>query len=594
MDIPILLYHRIDDIDARTTLCVPPQRFQEHMAWLSENSYNVVSLSDIVSHKKGKVKLPAKSVAITFDDGYLDNYTNAFPVLKKYGFGATIFLPAKFIGGESEWDRSPSWPTAKLMDWHQIKEMSANGIAFGSHSMTHLRMSKPKFIFRLYKEIGLSKKILEDKLKKKIDFFSFPFGKYNAAVKLFVRAFGYKGACIVKGQLRDDSDPFRMKRIEINTQNSPLENFIKAVTAYDRPKFNIMQVCTHYAWGGQEIYPARLALKLKERGHNVVFVLCKGGFLDEKLKGSGLTIEFLRTRSALDLNAIFTFVRLIKKHRIDILHVHVGREYIAAIIAAKLSGKKIVLTRHLLTPLRKLTQRIVNKSDAIVAVSEVVKDTLAKDGLISRDKIKTIYIGIDTNLFRPGAEDRAQARRSFGINEDDFVIGNIGHMGCKGQESVVIALGEVIKKYPNVKCVFITEVISDKLLDALIDKCGVRNNLVLREYQEDIPRIMRMIDIFCIAPRFEAFGMALVEAMACAKPVIATNVGGIKEIVTDKFNGLLVPQNDNAALLDAIIYMIENKEEALKMGLNACKTAREKFDSENHVKIIEEFYSIIS
>ena len=594
MDIPILCYHRIDKPDPRTTLCVSVQSFDEQMAYLAKNGYKVVSLEDIILHKKGRIELPYKSVAITFDDGYLDNYNNAFPILKKYGFTATIFIVAGLVGKTNKWDESPSFPAVELMDWQQICQMSACGITFGSHGLNHKPLSKPKFLLRLPFEIGLSKNIIENKIHRPVNFFGYPYGRDNYIVEVFVKAHGYKGACIVnKRSFNDktDSSPYRLKRVEINTVRSSIDEFIKVIELATSPRLNILQVCTHYAGGGQEIYSARLAMKLKEAGHNVIFVLRRDGFLNDYCKDSGLTVEFARIRSALDLKSIFTLIKLIKKHNIDIVHGHIAKEYWAIVIAAGLTHIKVVLTRHLIIPFNRTTHWIAKKANSIIAVSEAVKDTIVRENIIPQEKIKVIYNGVDTNLFSPASGlEIDEIRKYYGFDKDDFIIGNVGHMGCKGQYEIIMAMEDVCKKYPNIKCIFVSETSTVPLYEKLASKLGIRNNIFFKGFQKDISKIMKMIDLFCIMPSIEAFGIVIIEAMACARPVIGANTGGIKEIINDNVTGFLVFREDIKALSKAITFMIENKKEAAMMGLEGCNLVKRKFDLKDHISRTEEVY----
>ncbi len=575
-------------------MCVPVSRFRQHMDYLASNGYNVVSLNDILDHQTGKVKLPHKSIAITFDDAYEDNYKNAYPVLKERGFTAAIFAVAGLVGGTNKWDEEHGWPVARLMDWKQIIEMSENGITFGSHGMTHIPLKKPKLMPRLYKEIKVSKDVIESKLRKPVDFFCYPFGKHNKFAEILVWASGYKGACVVDkepGKNKEYAGPYNLRRVEINTQNSDIAAFAKLVEEVTRPKLNIMQVCTHHAWGGQEFYSVGLADKLRALGHNVVFVLRKGVLIEDQVKESGLKVEYLRIRASFDLRAIFKLVRLIIKHKTDILHAHTAKEFYPAVLAAKLTGTKVIITRHLLTPLGSTTQRMINNADAVIAVSNAAKEALLKDGIIGDGKIKVVYNGIDDKFFEPKTDDAIRLRGEFGFDAGDFIIGNVGHMGCKGQEELVLALKDVCAQYPKVKCLFVSEMPHNVgNFVKFVEDSGLSERVVLKGYRKDMPAVMRMIDLFVIVPKWEAFGLVLVEAMAAAKPIVATDMGGIPEVVKDKVNGLLVPYKDIKALSKAIIYMIENKEKAAEMGRKGYEIARSRFNYEDHIDKIEEIY----
>ena len=592
MDIPILLYHRISDAHDRTSLCVTPERFAQQMAYLASNGYKVVSLYDVIAHKNGRIKLPHKAVSITFDDGYEDNFTVAYPILSNHGFPATIFLVADLVGDISRWDEVKSLPSAPLMTWDQVIKMSKNGMTFGSHGLRHIRLTKPKLTPFLLAEIMSSKKIIETKIKKTIDFFSYPYGKYNWLLSLLVRLSGYKGACILSKSVQSpkSSSEYALDRVEINADNSNLSDFVKIVEKSARPKLSILQICTNNSWGGQELYPVILTKKLKQRGHKMAFALRRGSPIESKVKRNGLITKYVKIKGSFDLKSIVSLVFLIKKHKIDIVHAHTSKDYYSCVIASKLAGAKLVITRHLLTPLHNLTLRMVRRADAVIAVSNAVRDTMIRDGIIKSGDIRVIYNGVDTSVFHPDDKNNEAMRAKFGFKKDDFVIGNIGHMGCKGQQELIPALKRVCDKYPNTKCLFVAEKPTVTDLEQLAEDLGIRKNIVFEGYREDIPEIMKMLDLFVIAPKLEAFGIVLIEAMACAKPVIATHTGGIPEVVKDKLNGLLISYKDISALSDAIIYMIDNRQEAVKMGLNGYKIAGEYFDINKSLDKIENIY----
>lgn len=596
LDIPILLYHKVNDFKDESPLRVSGKHFLEHMDYLKTHGFQVVSLDDIVSYKKGSIKLPQKSIAITFDDGYEDNYTHAFPILKKYDFRATIFLVAHLIGKTNQWDAIKSMPSAMLMNENQILEMSAAGISFGSHGLDHRRLNRLKTLPYLWQEIKNSRQKIESILKKPVVFFCYPYGKFNKLAKFLVKACGYQGACALKDKKTTrtqlNSDIYALHRIEIHSRNSSLDLFTKLIEDTLRPKLNILQVCTKATLGGMESYAVTLAAKLKERGHRVIFALRKDSPLEIKAKQNGLVIEYLKIMGSIDLKSIRILVQLIKNHAIDIVHVHASRDYYSAILAAKLTRRKIVVTRHLLSSLHSLTLRMLKRADALIGVSQAAKNSLTQSGMISSHQVEVLYNGINMKIFHP-REKCVELRKTFGFKEDDFIIGNIGRMGDKGQEELVYALQGICEKYPQTKCLFISQLSSVPNLEGLAAKLGIRDHFVFHGYREDIPEILAMIDLFVIAPRVESLSLVLIEAMACKKPVIGTRVGGIPELIQDKVNGLLVPPQDVQALSGAIEWIISHPDETSKMVLRAYKIVKEKFDLEHAIDQTEAVYEQI-
>ena len=210
--VPVLMYHSIDDNDKMTKLTVSPANFDRQMKFFYNRRYNVVGPEKLIEYIQKKERIPPRIVCITFDDGYENNYKYAYPVLKKYGIKATIFVIINKVG-------QPGWLT-----WDEIREMSDSGlIDIESHTMSHLWL--PSMGSRsLRYELTESKKILEGKLGKSVNFLCYPIGAHDDRVKDAVRAAGYLGAFGTNpGRFKLNDDIYAIKRIKIsNTSNSLL------------------------------------------------------------------------------------------------------------------------------------------------------------------------------------------------------------------------------------------------------------------------------------------------------------------------------------------------------------------------------------
>jgi peptidoglycan/xylan/chitin deacetylase (PgdA/CDA1 family) len=207
--VPILMYHSVSltALDGER-LAVTPQTFRRQMEFLKKHHYNVIPLRDLVDIVRHKKRIPRKTVVITFDDGYKDNYTQAFPVLKEYGFSATIFVIIDELG-RSRGDR---------LNWQELQEMQASGlITIGSHGVNARPLVNIKDTEGLISQILLSKRILEDRLNKKVDLFSYPEGAFNAKIRQLVIDAGYCGAVATgPGKEYPNDDVFALKRLRIS------------------------------------------------------------------------------------------------------------------------------------------------------------------------------------------------------------------------------------------------------------------------------------------------------------------------------------------------------------------------------------------
>ena len=207
----ILTYHSIsNEIELDET--VTPEEFERQLQYIEEN-YKVIPLEEAIEYLQTDIEKGSGSIVITFDDGYSDNYYNAYPLLKKHNFPATIFLISDFINNNGDKHLSPS----------QIQEMKSNNISFGSHTISHriLTSLRKEEIIR---EIRDSKDILESQLGQKINSFTYPIGTrvdFNDEIRETVKASKYAYACSnVYGINSNNTDIFALKRIGIETSDN--------------------------------------------------------------------------------------------------------------------------------------------------------------------------------------------------------------------------------------------------------------------------------------------------------------------------------------------------------------------------------------
>jgi len=215
--VAVLIYHRIADNDGKPEkLKLTPAKFARQMDYLSRHHYQTISPDDLFAFLKGEKGLPRRVIILCFDDGYKDIYLNAYPILRRYGFTATIFLVSQFAVETSK-------PREKLLSWEEIEEMSQYGITFGSHSHTHAWLTSLSDE-ELHRELKQSKAILESKLNRPVNFFCYPYGKLNERVKEAVKKAGYLTAFSGQpGKNRLGEDLFELRRVLIRGYDTPLD-----------------------------------------------------------------------------------------------------------------------------------------------------------------------------------------------------------------------------------------------------------------------------------------------------------------------------------------------------------------------------------
>lgn len=216
--IPILLYHSISDHASQKfkPWAVSPSRFREHLTVLKLMGYTSLTVSDYVQCQiDGKV--PPKPVIITFDDGFEDFYTNAFPILQEFEFSATLYVTTGYIGYTSRWLETMGEGERKLLTAEQIIELYKAGIEIGAHTATHPQLDTlPSFL--AWKEIYESKQWLQTILGDEVRSFAYPHGYYNKKVRELVIDIGFSSACGVKHAIsHPNDDRYAMARIIVKS-----------------------------------------------------------------------------------------------------------------------------------------------------------------------------------------------------------------------------------------------------------------------------------------------------------------------------------------------------------------------------------------
>ncbi|AGK95298.1 polysaccharide deacetylase family protein [Clostridium pasteurianum] len=208
--IPVLMYHSIADNSmvtdtASKSIILPPEAFKQQMQYLKDNGYTTLTLDELYNFLKNGKPVPEKSVVLTFDDAYEDNYTNAYPILKEFGFRATIFV---ITGGT---DKIGAYLTSA-----QLKEMDANGIDIQSHTVNHEELDKLS-LKEQQETLVQSKQFLEKLLNKKVDYIAYPYGKYNNFTEQAAQNAGYTMAFTINnGWANKDTNILFLNRVFVN------------------------------------------------------------------------------------------------------------------------------------------------------------------------------------------------------------------------------------------------------------------------------------------------------------------------------------------------------------------------------------------
>jgi len=238
---------------------------------------------------------------------------------------------------------------------------------------------------------------------------------------------------------------------------------------------------------------------------------------------------------------------------------------------------------------------ISNLCARIIAISDAVKKKF--DGIAEKNKVVMIHNAVDTELFKPGL-DIEYLLDEFGIERDRKIMGIFSRLDpWKGHRLFLEAAKDIRDKLPNTVFLIVGEGEKDYKAELVkyADEQGLKNDVIFTGFRKDIPELMNLCDIV-VNPSAEPepFGRTLIEAMACGKAVVATNIGGPAEVIEDNVSGVLIPEKNVQMLAQACFHLLENKKKLREMGLKGRERAVKLFSAETIIKKVEKIYEELS
>ena len=226
--VPILCYHRFAE-NCKSSHSMPTRIFDEQMKYLKDNNYRVVTLEEVLGFLNYRHSLPKRSVVITIDDRYRSAYDIAYPILKKYGFRATLLIYTDYVG-----------ISKNAITWDQLREMKADGFEVGSHTVSHCDLTKKRegeddqaYMARIKRELLVSKQIIDKELDQETIYLAYPHSNYDQRILNLSHQIGYKIGLSVKGGGNPFfSDPLTLKRDPIVKKD--METFITRLTSFKK------------------------------------------------------------------------------------------------------------------------------------------------------------------------------------------------------------------------------------------------------------------------------------------------------------------------------------------------------------------------
>ncbi|MFZ1291948.1 MAG: glycosyltransferase family 4 protein [Melioribacteraceae bacterium] len=348
----------------------------------------------------------------------------------------------------------------------------------------------------------------------------------------------------------------------------------------------ILHVDTEKYWRGGQQQVLYLHEGLIKRGIFSLLICNKSSELKNKCLKKKLPYIELNIFGELDIFAAKKISNICKRESIDILQSHSAHSQTICLISKIFYSKvKLIAVRRVDFPIRKnILSKIKytnHNIDKIVCISDFIKQVMKNDG-VDENKLLSIRSGTDIHKFDNISFD-ISLRDSLGINSNSFIIGTVAAFaGHKDYPNLLRAFKIVNEKYENVKLCVVGDGPNKNEIENYAKELDIFYKIIFVGFQNEIGKYLRMFDLFVLSSKKEGLGTSIIDAMSIGLPIIATNTGGIPELVKNNYNGILVKPKNSVALANAIIELIHNEELRKKIGTNA-KVEVKNYSIENNI-----------
>jgi L-malate glycosyltransferase len=355
----------------------------------------------------------------------------------------------------------------------------------------------------------------------------------------------------------------------------------------------ILHISSARTFGGGERHLVDLCRELDARGHEVFVALRPTNEWQDRLDFLP-SDRFLHVsiRNSFGMFSAKRIARFIEKENIELVHAHVARDYIAASVATRSAGNaRMLLTRHVMFPMKPFHRFALRNVRAAIAVSPPVRDQMIR--IFPLEKVRLIPNGIIMSE-SPDAGAGRGFREMHDIPADAPLVATLGELKpLKGQRDFVLAANEIVKRIPV--CRFVIAGKDNSIdqrfrreLKRLVRVLRLDDRVLWLDWLEDINPILAAADLFVSPSHTESFGLAILDAMAAGTPVVATATDGARELLAAE--DALVPVKDPLALAQKICHLLENDEARRLLGEGLKRSARERFGLSQMVDSTEALY----
>jgi glycosyltransferase involved in cell wall biosynthesis len=362
----------------------------------------------------------------------------------------------------------------------------------------------------------------------------------------------------------------------------------------------ILYINTSTGWGGMEMHPLEVAEELARRGNTVLFAVRKGSPVHAHALGKRFAPLPLGFRWVVDPCSYPVLRRMVRAFRIDVVHMHSTRDTWQSLLLGGVLRTRavLVLSRHLASPAaaRKtdpLHRLLARRLDAVVAVSDYIRENILQTYRIESRKVRVIPYGLGHEVV--GTPERARSvREDFGIPNHGFLVGMVAQLTPdKRQDLLVRAARSVLERFPACRFLIVGGAVQPSYEEEIrrkISEGNLKGKVRLAGFRNDIPDVMRALDVLVLPSRAEAFGLVLLEAMANGRPIVGSRSGAVPEIVRHGENGLLFAPDDPEALAGALMGLLASRETMERMGKAGERIFRTQYNRAREVDATECLY----
>lgn len=369
-----------------------------------------------------------------------------------------------------------------------------------------------------------------------------------------------------------------------------------------RSPLNILQVCLSESWGGLEMSALKMTGYFSNRGHRSTCLCLKDSELHKNLHRLKLPHCSISVASHYWAGSILKVRDVINQHRAHVVHCHFLHDlWLVSPALRNLPQVRLFATCHMLfsrTKKRDWAHRLIyRRLDKLIALTHIAKSVHLRSLPVLAKDMAVIPNGVDLSEFSLEKYSRNEVRREFHVDADQPLVGSIGRLDKgKGLEELIRSAGEVIAEFPDSKFLIVGEATKGQgeffpdRLRGLIWELDLQDKVILAGFRSDAAQTLRALDIFAFPSYKETFGMSLLEAMAMGVPVVATDSGGVPEILDYGKCGILIPPRQSHPLAEAIKRYLKNPDLATNMAHRARKRVEHEYDLQLVLDRIENLY----